>query len=115
MTSDPLDRIWLPFWVCVSDKTNSEPTDTFMGSNAPTFPFTLPTGGAEPLCVSHVYPEKLNSLGPTTAEELPLPDDPVLEVLPEEDPPLEDPPLPGPVLEVPLPEDPLVVLLPDDP
>jgi len=49
-------------------------------------------------------------LGPTTAEEVPLPDDPVLEVLPEEDPLLpEDPALEVlvPVLEVPLPDGPL--------
>ncbi len=87
-----------------------------MGSNVPTFPFTLPTGGAEPLCVSHVYPEKVNSLGPTWAEELPLLGEPVLEgseleVLPEADPLLPD----DPVLEVPLPEDPVEALLPDDP
>jgi len=87
-----------------------------MASNVPTFPFTLPTGGAEPLCVSHVYPEKVNSLGPTSAEELPLPDDPVPEVLELEVPPEEDPLLPDdPVLEVPLPEDPVAVPLPDDP
>src|SRR5690349_20093280 len=95
MTSEPLERISLPFWVWVSAKTKSAPTDTFMAANVPTFPFTLPTRGAEPPCVSHVYPEKVNSLGPTTAEELPLPDDPVL--------------------EVPLPEDPVAAPLPDDP
>jgi hypothetical protein len=48
------------------------------------------------LCVSQSYPEKVNSLGPTT-------DDPVLDVL--EDVPLEDV----------LPEDPLLEELPDDP
>jgi hypothetical protein len=74
-----------------------------MGSNVPTLPFTLPTGGAEPSCVSQSYPEKVNSLGPITDDELPPPDDPVLDVL--EDVPLE---------EV-LPEDPLLEELPDDP
>jgi hypothetical protein len=44
-------------------------------------------------------------------EELPPPDDPVLEVLPEEDPLLPE----DPVLEVPLPEDPLPVPLPEEP
>jgi hypothetical protein len=73
----------------------------------PTFPFTLPTGGAEPLCVSQLKPEKVNSLGPTT--EAAAPEDPVLEV-----------PLPEvPVLEVPVPEVPVpeVVdeLVPEEP
>src|SRR5713101_8939806 len=113
MTSEPLERIWPPFWVCVRDKTSSDPTDTFIGSKVPKFPFTLPTGGAEPLCVSHVNPEKANSLGPITEE--PLPEGPLLEVPLPEDPlavPLPDDPL----LEVPLPDDPLLEpLLPDAP
>jgi hypothetical protein len=113
ITSEPLDRIWLPFWVWVRDKTNSEPTETFTGSNVPTFPFALPTGGAEPSCVSQSYPEKVNSLGPVTEDGL-VPEEPLLEVPPPEDPlavPLPEEPL----LEVPLPEDPLAVPLPDDP
>lgn len=114
MTSDPLDRIWLPFWVCVSDKASSVPTDTFMGSKVPTFPLTLPTGGAEPLCVSQSYPEKLNSLGPTIEDEV-LPEEPELEP-PPEDPLLAVPAPEDPVLDVPLPEDPaLEVPFPEDP
>jgi hypothetical protein len=110
MTSDPLERTWLPCCVCVSDKTSSDPTVTLLGSNEPTFPFTLPTGGAVPLWVSQSYPEKLKLLGPTT--EGVLLDVPVLEVpLPV----LLEVPLPDvPVLEVPLPvllEVPLPVLL----
>ena len=63
-----------------------------------------------------MYPEKVNSLGPTRAEGLPLPDDPVLEVLEPEVPPEEDPLLPDdPALELPLPEDPVAAPLPDDP
>src|SRR6266849_8140063 len=92
MTCDPLDRICLPLWVGVSDKTSSDPTDTFMGSNFPTFPFALPTGGAEPLSVSHVYPPKVNSLGPVIEED-PVPEVPVPEV------PVPVP-LPEPLLEV---------------
>lgn len=121
MTSDPLDRIWLPFWVCVSDSTSSDPTLTFRGSNVPTLPFALPTGGAVPPCVSHVYPENVNVLGPVTdGVPLPLPDDPPVEVpLPLPDDPLVEVPLPDdPLLEVPLPlpDDPLVAVpLPDDP
>jgi hypothetical protein len=108
----------------VSDKTSSEPTLTFIGSNVPTFPFALPTGGAEPPCVSQVYPENVNSLGPVTDEllpddpllEVPLPDDPLLEVPLPDDPLLEVPPPDDPLLEVPLPDDPLLeVPLPDDP
>lgn len=93
----------------------------------PTFPFTLPTGGAVPSWVSHWYPENVNSLGPTTEGVLPV--DPVLEEplpeLPEEvvpdEPLLEVPPevleevVPAdPLLEAPLPEL-LEEPLPDDP
>ena len=68
-----------------------------MGSNFPTFPFALPTGGAEPLSVSHVYPPKVNSLGPVIEED-PVPEDPVPEVpVPEVPVPV---PLPEPLLEV---------------
>src|SRR5216684_4479354 len=63
-----------------------------MGSNFPTFPFALPTGGAEPLSVSHVYPPKVNSLGPVIEED-PVPEVPVPEV------PVPVPP-PEPLLEV---------------
>jgi hypothetical protein len=120
MTSDPLERTWLPCCVCVSDRTNSDPTVTLLGSNEPTFPFTLPTGGAVPLWVSQSYPEKLKLLGPVTEDvlldvpvlevplpvllEVPLPDVPVLEVpLPA----LLEVPLPV-LLEVPLPDDPVL-------
>ena len=126
------------------DNTSSDPTVTLLGSNVPTFPFTLPTGGALPLWVSHWYPEKVNSLGPTTEGVLPVdpvleeplpelleevvPDEPVLEVPPElleevlpEEPLLEVPPEPleevvpdEPLLEEPLPEL-LEEPLPDDP
>jgi len=122
MTSDPLDRTWLPFCVCVNDRTSSDPTLTFIGSNVPTLPFALPTGGAEPLCVSHVYPENVNVFGPVTVgvppplPEDPLPDeplseDPLLEVPLPDDPALEVPVPDDPLLEVPVPEEPL----PDDP
>jgi hypothetical protein len=93
----------------------------------PTFPFTLPTGGALPLWVSHWYPEKVNSLGPTTEgvlavdpvlEEPPpelleevVPDEPLLDVPPE---PLEEVVPDEPLLDVPLPEL-LEEPLPDDP
>src|SRR6266849_1974438 len=106
MTCDPLDRICLPLWVGVSDKTSSDPTDTFMGSNFPTFPFALPTGGAEPLSVSHVYPPKVNSLGPVIEED-PLPEVPVAEVPVQEVPVPEVPAPEVPVPEVPVPEVPV--------
>src|SRR6266853_860421 len=68
-----------------------------MGSNFPTFPFALPTGGAEPLSVSHVCPPKVNSLGPVM-QEVPVPEVPVPEVpVPEVPVPV---PLPEPLLEV---------------
>ena len=113
MTSDPVDRTWLPFCVCVNDRTSSDPTLTLVGSNVPTLPFALPTGGAEPLCVSHVYPENVNVLGPVTVgvppplPEDPLSDDPLLEVpLPDES--VLEVSLPDdPVLDVPVPEEPL--------
>jgi hypothetical protein len=91
-----------------------------MGSKAPTFPFTLPTGGADPPWVSQSYPEKVNSAGPTSPDE--PPDDPPLEeLLPEvveellpDDPPLEEL-LPELVEEL-LPDDPLLdEPLPEDP
>src|ERR1700719_3599213 len=138
MTSDPLERTWLPCCVCVSDKTSSDPTVTLSGSNEPTFPFTLPTGGAVPLWVSQSYPEKLKLLGPVTEGvlldvpvlevplpvllEVPLLDVPLLEVplpvlleVPLLDVPVLEVPLPV-LLEVPLPDDPVLeVPLPDDP
>jgi hypothetical protein len=86
----------------VSDKTSSDPTDTFIGSKLPTFPFTLPTGGADPPWVSQAYPEKVNSAGPISTDE--PPDDPPLEeLLPE----VVEELLPDdPLLEEPLPEAP---------
>src|SRR6185369_5925125 len=112
MTSAPLDRTWLPFCACVNDRTSSDPTLTFMGSNVPTLPFALPTGGAEPLCVSHVYPENVNVLGPVTVGvPPPLPEDPLPDEPLSEDPLLEAPLPDDPVLEVPVSEEPL----PDDP
>src|SRR5713101_6073878 len=93
-----------------------------MGSNFPTFPFALPTGGAEPLSVSHVYPPKVNSLGPVIEED-PVPEDPVPEVPVPEAPvpevPLAEVPVPElpvpevPVPEVPVPEVPVPVPLPE--
>jgi len=78
-----------------------------MGSNFPTFPFALPTGGAEPLSVSHVYPPKVNSLGPVIEED-PVPEDPVPEV------PVPEVPVPEvPVPELPVPEVPVPVPLPE--
>src|SRR5713101_4469802 len=82
-----------------------------MGSNFPTFPFALPTGGAEPLSVSHVYPPKVNSLGPVIEEdpvpEVPVPEVPVPEV-PVPEVPVPEVPVPEvPVPEVPVPEVPV--------
>jgi len=83
-----------------------------MGSNFPTFPFALPTGGAEPLSVSHVYPPKVNSLGPVIEED-PVPEDPVPEV-PVPEVPVPEVPVPEvPVPEVPVPEVPVPVPLPE--
>src|SRR6266852_4248443 len=88
-----------------------------MGSNFPTFPFALPTGGAEPLSVSHVYPPKVNSLGPVIEED-PVPEDPVPEVpvpeVPVPEVPVPEDPVPEvPVPEVPVPEVPVPVPLPE--
>jgi hypothetical protein len=88
-----------------------------MGSNFPTFPFALPTGGAEPLSVSHVYPPKVNSLGPVIEED-PVPEDPVPEVpvpeVPVPEVPVPEVPVPEvPVPEVPVPEVPVPVPLPE--
>src|SRR5216683_4600661 len=83
-----------------------------MGSNFPTFPFALPTGGAEPLSVSHVYPPNVNSLGPVIEED-PVPEDPVPEV-PVPEVPVPEVPVPeDPVPEVPVPEVPVPVPLPE--
>ena len=82
------------------------------GLNVPTLPFALPTGGAEPLCVSHVYPENVNVFGPVTVGvPLPLPENPLPDEPLSEDPLLEVPLPDDPVLEVPVSEEPL----PDDP
>jgi hypothetical protein len=88
-----------------------------MRSKVPTFPFTFPTGGAVPPCVSQSYPENLNSAGPSSEDE--LPDDPLLEPVEDDDPLLEEP-LPE-VVEEPLddpleePPEPVEELPPEDP
>ena len=66
------------------------------------------------MCVSQSYPEKVNSLGPTTEDEV-LPDEPELELPLPEDPLLVVPLPEDPVLDVPLPGELLEPLPLEDP